>query len=58
MENRRAVWKVLPLDKGAYVLVGSVSVGLGTGCSLCSTMARISSTVPLSPKKLLLIQKS
>ena len=43
---------------GFYFCVGSISVGLGTGCSLCSTMARMSSTVPLRPKKLLLMQKS
>lgn len=41
-----------------YVFSGSASVGLGTGCSLCSTMARISSTVPPRPRKLLLMQKS
>lgn len=33
-----------------FAWVGSISVGLGTGCSLCSTMVRINSTVPPKPK--------
>ena len=41
-----------------YAWVGSTSVGLGMGFSLWSTMTRISSTVPLSPRALLLRQKS